>query len=279
MIPLASVRPDLQGAAHHATGNAEPTRTVTLLPIPRANNSFGPLADPLVATAAAAVWFVLLLQFRLAPQLDLAVAGWFFDTAACAATERADGMGCSGFTLYGSPILYAIREILHPLPAILGIVALIVLIAELWNGRRWSDAGVRLKTVLVTTLILGPGLIVNGVLKAHWGRPRPWMTEDFGGWLAFVEAGTRTSLCASNCSFVSGEAAAAGWLMCLALLLAVHRYVWSALAVGAVAVAMAGLRVAFGAHYLSDAVLGFTMTIVIFLVLAAFSEWTVARQR
>jgi membrane-associated phospholipid phosphatase len=42
---------------------------------------------------------------------------------------------------------------------------------------------------------------------------------------------------------------------------------------------MAGLRVAFGAHYLSDAVLGFTMTIVIFLVLAAFAEWTVARQR
>ena len=27
-------------------------------------------ADPLVATVAAAVWFVLLLQFRLAPQLD-----------------------------------------------------------------------------------------------------------------------------------------------------------------------------------------------------------------
>ncbi len=273
------MRPDLQGVAHHATGNAEPTRTVTLLPIPRANNPFGPLADPLVATVAAAVWFVLLLQFRLAPQLDLAVSGWFFDSAACAATERANGMGCSGFPFAGTPVLYSIREILHPLPAILGIIALIVLAAELWAGRRWRNAAVRLKTVLVAALILGPGLIVNGVLKAHWGRPRPWMTEDFGGWLAFVEAGTRTSLCASNCSFVSGEAAAAGWLMCIALLLAVHRYVWSALAVGVVAVAMAVLRVAFGAHYLSDAVLGFTMTIVIFLVLAAFAEWTVARQR
>ena len=62
-------------------------------------------------------------------------------------------------------------------------------------------------------------------------------------------------------------------------LLAVHRYFRSAFAVGAVAIVMAGLRVAYGAHYFSDAVLGFTMTIVIFLVLAAFAEWTVARQR
>jgi hypothetical protein len=32
------------------------------------------------------------------------------------------------------------------------------------------------------------------------------------------------------------------------------------------------LRVAFDAHYLSDAVLGFTLTIVLFMLLAMFSE-------
>ena len=169
-----------------------------------------------------------------------------------------------------------IREILHPLPAILGIIMLVVLAVEIWMGRRWRNAAVRLKAVLLAALIIGPGLIVNGVLKAYWGRPRPRVTEDFGGTLPFVEAGNITDYCTSNCSFVSGEAAAAGWLMCIALILAVHRYRWPAILVGSLSVFMAGLRVAFGAHYFSDAVLGFLMTVTIFSILAAISE---ARER
>ena len=249
------------------------------MPAPRTDNPFGPLASPLAATITVALWFVLLLRFKLAPELDLAVSQWFFDEAACAASGSPNGMSCAGFTLGGLPVFSLIREVLHPVPATLGVIALVILVAEIWMGRRWRHGAVRLKAVLVTTLVLGPGLIVNGILKAHWGRPRPWMTEDFGGWLSFVEAGTKTDLCAANCSFVSGEAAAAGWLMCLALLLAVHRYVWSALAVGVVSIVMAGLRIAFGAHYLSDAVLGYTMTIAIFVVLAALPELSVRRGR
>lgn len=247
--------------------------------VSRNNNPFGRLADPLVATVTAALWFVLLLRFSLVPELDLAVSRWFFDAAGCAATAGTGATGCAGFPLGGEAFWSFMREMLHPVPAALGIIVLVVLLVEIRMGRRWRDAGVRLKAVLVATLILGPGLIVNGVLKAYWGRPRPWMTEDFGGWLSFVEAGTRTHLCAANCSFVSGEAAAAGWLMCLALVLAVHRYVWAALAVGAISIVMAGLRIAFGAHYLSDAVLGYTMTVAIFLVLAAVAELSVRRRR
>lgn len=247
------------------------------MPAPRNNNPFGPLADPLVATVAAALWFVLLLQFRLTPDLDLAVTHWFFDEASCAATQQA--RWCSGFPYGVTPALSFIRELMHPVPVMIGIVISVMLAVELWIGKRWSKPGIRVKTVLVSALVLGPGLIVNGILKAHWGRPRPWMTEDFGGWLSFVEAGRWSDLCAANCSFASGEAAAAGWLMCLALLLAVRRNVWSALAVGVVSVVMAGLRVAFGAHYLSDVVLGYTMTIAIFVVLAALAELSVSRTR
>lgn len=249
------------------------------MPTPRANNPFGPLADPLVATVAAALWFVLLLRFQTAPSLDLAVARWFFDEAACSQSVVASGKFCAGFTFGGTPWMSAIREVLHPVPAMLGVIALVMLAVEVWIGKRWRDAGVRVKAVLVATLLVGPGLIVNGILKANWGRPRPWMTEDFGGWLAFVEAGINTDLCRANCSFVSGEAAAAGWLLCLALLLGMHRYVWPAVAVGAISVMMAGLRIAFGAHYLSDAVLGYTMTVAIFVVLAAIAEFSVRRSR
>lgn len=35
--------------------------------------------------------------------------------------------------------------------------------------------------VVVLTVILGPGLVVNGILKNCWGRPRPADTISFGG--------------------------------------------------------------------------------------------------
>ncbi|WP_223477500.1 phosphatase PAP2 family protein [Oricola indica] len=243
---------------------------------PKSDNPFGRLADPLVATVLAASWLLLLLRFRLAPEIDLAVAGWFFDAEACAASVAPNGRSCGGFLYAESGFFGLIREILHPLAAILGIVMLIVVAVDIRKGRRWRNPGIRMKVVLLATLILGPGLIVNGILKAYWGRPRPRVTEDFGGTLPFVEAGSITDYCSANCSFVSGEAAAAGWLMCIALLFAVHRHRWAAIVVGAVSVFMAGLRVAFGAHYLSDAVLGFLMTVAIFSILAAISE---ARER
>lgn len=241
-------------------------------------NPFGPLAHPASAVAAMAAWIALLLAFRSQPQWDLAAAAAFFDPAACAASPIASGQYCAGFTFSGLPFLATVRQLLHPLPALLGVVLMIVLAVRLRAGLRWRNPDIRLKAVLIGTLILGPGLIVNGILKAYWGRPRPWMTEDFGGWLPFVEAGTETDLCASNCSFVSGEAAAAGWLMCIALLLAVRQRVLAAAVVGVCAVVMALLRVAFGAHYLSDAILGFFMTVVLFMMLAVLGEWLAARR-
>jgi hypothetical protein len=35
--------------------------------------------------------------------------------------------------------------------------------------------------LLILTVALGPGLLVNGVLKDHWGRPRPHQTLELGG--------------------------------------------------------------------------------------------------
>ena len=35
--------------------------------------------------------------------------------------------------------------------------------------------------VIVLTIALGPGLLVNGILKDYWGRPRPAEISNFGG--------------------------------------------------------------------------------------------------
>ena len=39
--------------------------------------------------------------------------------------------------------------------------------------------------VLVLTVLLGPGLVVNSVLKPYWGRPRPRQVAMFGGVQAY----------------------------------------------------------------------------------------------
>jgi lipid A 4'-phosphatase len=60
----------------------------------------------------------------------------------------------------------------------------------------------------------------------------------------------------SNCSFVSGEAAAAGWLLCLIpLLRGRFRHIVAALIID-VSLAAPFLRVVMGSHFLSDAILG-----------------------
>jgi len=240
-------------------------------------NPFGFMAKPAFAFGALVLWIALLALFHAETEWDLAVARWFFDPAACASTETANHHGCAGFFYAQIQWLAELRRILQPLAAIMAVIVAIFLVRDLVAGRRWADAGVRLKSVLIAALILGPGLIVNGILKNHWGRPRPWMTDQFGGWLPFVAAGDKTDYCLTNCSFVSGEAAAAGWLMCVAILMYARGRYYIATAFLVIALVQPLLRVAFDAHYMSDAVLGFTLTIVLFMILAMFSELSVGK--
>jgi lipid A 4'-phosphatase len=125
----------------------------------------------------------------------------------------------------------------------------------LWMpGRVWA--------FVLALYVLGPGLIVNGLLKTFWGRARPDQTVPFGGGAAFSPPLWPADQCAANCSFVSGEAAAAAALgISVAVMVRARRRdlppavaLWALR--GAVAVAAAGglLRVAAGRHFLSDAV-------------------------
>ena len=56
--------------------------------------------------------------------------------------------------------------------------------AMVWGGslhrRAWSSYR-RACALIVLAVMLGPGLLVNGVLKPLWGRPRPVQADLFGG--------------------------------------------------------------------------------------------------
>jgi len=45
----------------------------------------------------------------------------------------------------------------------------------------------RYASLLLLTVIIGPGLFINGVFKDHWGRPRPRNVLEFGGKMEFRE--------------------------------------------------------------------------------------------
>lgn len=120
------------------------------------------------------------------------------------------------------------------------------------------------------SLLIGPGLIVNGLFKPFSGRPRPVNVVEFGGELPFVGVWHLTRHCPSNCSFVSGEASSALWLVTLAVFLPLA---WRARAVALVlvlAVILSLNRIAYGGHFLSDVLLSWGMTLI---VIAALHRW------
>ncbi len=119
--------------------------------------------------------------------------------------------------------------------------------------------------VLISFLI-GPGLIVNGILKDHWGRARPRQVVDFGGDAAFSSAWWLSDQCQRNCSFASGEAASAFWLMAIVFLVP-QEWKWR---VGVATLAFAMLvslaRIAAGGHFLSDVLVAWLIVLLVLLL-------------
>ena len=113
---------------------------------------------------------------------------------------------------------------------------------------------------LLTAIVLGPGLIIDVGLKDHWGRARPAQVQEFGGTRQFTPALQPTSECPDNCSFVSGHAAFGYQLIALAYLGdARRRRRW--LIIALLAGSLLGLlRIAQGAHFLSDIAFSFFFT-------------------
>src|SRR5690606_25634227 len=99
------------------------------------------------------------LCFYLFPSVDLLVSRWFYD-----ATQ--------GFVLADSPSLRALRSSSTWIMAGVLLLALFQVARHALAGRI-AGPGARRWLWLLSCLVVGPGLLVNGLLKEHWGRPRP----------------------------------------------------------------------------------------------------------
>ncbi|MEO0496933.1 MAG: phosphatase PAP2 family protein [Pseudomonadota bacterium] len=212
---------------------------------------------------------VLLIFFRWTPGLDVAVSRLFFDPGLC------DGVThyCPPFTGEHDRFLRIFQEAGVLAQRGIGLVILLLGAGYTWTYRARlasirANPTARVVCASALSLFLGPILLVNWILKAFWGRPRPRATDIFLGEDPFILPGTYSDYCLSNCSFVSGEASGAFWFFALLPLLARFAGRDVAWAGGVVLLvlttAIAFNRVVFGAHYLSDVVMAaaFTLTIV-----------------
>ena len=194
----------------------------------------------------------------IGPNVDLALAGLGFDPEA----RRFPG---------ANPYLSMLRD--HGAVAVTTCVICVALVfTKYLPWRTLPSLRARTATFLTLSLLLGPGLLVNGILKQHWGRPRPFAVTEFGGPLNFVNWWNPGGACQHNCSFVSGEAATAAWMFGPAMLVPAP---WRGVAIAAAAIftaTMSGLRMSVGAHFFTDAVFGALSTVLILLAMRALID-------
>lgn len=190
----------------------------------------------------AALFIAAGLIFSLYPQIDLNVSGYFWTKA-------------SGFYLEDSTLPWFLFKVI-PLIAY-GVGILVGLVFVLRTAMPSGILGIdqRGASFLLSALILGPGLVTNGLLKGFWGRARPVQIVEFGGTAHFTPALEITNQCADNCSFVAGHPSMAFFTIAFAFLLKGRR---NRLTAGIAAISfgcLAGFgRIVQGGHFLSDVV-------------------------
>lgn len=202
-----------------------------------------PLRGFLVAAVVSAAIFVAF------PELDLWAASLFWRSGV-------------GFWLAESAFARAWYEAVPLARNAVVIPGGIVLLA-VWAIRRRLPLGIPPRAFLLVlgTLVLGTGLLVNEVLKNRWDRPRPRDVEQFGGTMEFVPAFDPTGACDDNCSFVSGHAAFVFSGYALAVLARRRRL--AILAVTALGAAAGLGRMMQGGHFLSDVVFAGVFTYLV----------------
>ena len=188
----------------------------------------------LIAFGLAVVFFALF------PTLDLTVEHWLHTPE-------------DGFFLRHNPI---VTFVYHGVEWFSG-GALLLTLAVLIGGFGFRHPDLRrhgrAATFFLLAVVLGPGLIVNGVFKENWGRARPAQVQEFGGQKQYTPPLQATDQCSRNCSFASGHASIGFVLLALGYAFPRHRRRW--FAAGIALGLLVGLgRMIQGRHFLSDVI-------------------------
>jgi lipid A 4'-phosphatase len=201
---------------------------------------------------------VAAVVFSLWPGIDLLVSEQFY-------------LGKRTFVLFDTTWGAVVRNIFYSVFILYCLLCVVALARVLWSRKRTFGFGFQPWLYLLLCVTLGPGVLTNVILKEHWGRARPVYVENFGGPAKFTPALVPSSQCASNCSFVSGEASSI-YMMLFSLAMVVRRQRRKLLVAGVVGGLAAGfVRISMGGHFFSDVVFAG----VFMLLLACLLHWLV----
>lgn len=191
---------------------------------------------------------LLILTVVLAREIDITISRLFYNNGLF---YLHDGW-LAWMVKFGFPILLVSS----------GLSVFVVWFLGWRRGKKWL-LGVDTKIMLFVTgsMFLIVGLVVNGIFKTFWGRARPMDVLEFGGDKTFTPPLMISNQCDYDCSFMSGHAAIAFWVICFAFL-APQKYrkiaVFSALLFGTL---LGVARIAEGLHFFSDVAFSAVVTI------------------
>lgn len=178
--------------------------------------------------------------------LDMAVETHFFD---------AQSGGWPTGKLLPFALAYKYGQLIGWIPALFAVA---ILVAGIWKRSLWRLR--RVCVFLIALLAVGPGLLVNVVMKEYWGRPRPRQIEQFDGKYEFQHAWVIGHRGDGKKSFPSGHAAMGFYFTApYFILLATRRkaalaWLWGGVAFG---LFIGIARMAQGAHWPSDVLWSF----------------------
>src|SRR5580693_1797334 len=132
------------------------------------SNAAGSLMNRTGLYVALGLGAVVGVIFGIRPRLDLAISALFFDPAT------------KDFRVNALLWVQQSRAAARVIITLIVAPAIIVLLGKFLLPRRTMFIETRAALFLVLTLIFGPGLITNSLLKEHWGRARPIDVVEFG---------------------------------------------------------------------------------------------------
>lgn len=195
------------------------------------------------------------MLFTVFPEWDLAISTMFWNAAS------------KSFHVSGLEWSKSVRTLANVLPWVFAGPAFAAILLKLIWPRRRMLLPARACVLLAVTMALGPGLLVNGLLKEHWGRPRPVHLDEFGGKDSFTPWYSYGGACPTNCSFVSGEGSLGFWLVAPASLVPPPYNGPALVAAAAFGTLAGGLRIAFGGHFFTDVVFSAVLTVLLIAVM------------
>lgn len=179
------------------------------------------------------------ILLTLFPSIDLTVSGFFYTPA-------------EGFYLRD----ISFNQFIHSAFArihLLWLAFFIVGLVYCWKKK--LKAKQKIFLFLIVTMIIGPGLLVNVLIKDNSiGRARPVQIEEFGGQNTFTPVFVYSGQCQKNCSFVSGHSSIGFYAIVLGWIFRNRRWFWAGFSLGAI---ISISRIMEGAHFLSDTVFAF----------------------